>query len=405
MTLALVVSKKVHAHLAPSKAHCWLPCPGSARLQYDDPETEWAAEGTRKHAVLALVLQDKPVLAGDTIATECGPYVVPLEVLEQCHEVKAFIDQFRATRPGWTVETETRVEVGSYAWNLEVGECAGTADAVAYDDKELLVLDAKFGFVRVEARGNPQLMLYALGLLSEIPFPIEHVTLCIAQPDYDGTMEYREHRVTAQYVREWALDQLAVVEEIRAGSYRLQADDHACRYCPARTQCPARLQAMEQIQNEEWMQEAPLEELLPLLPRIRQICKDLELRAIEKLNQGHEVRGWKLVASESKRRWPLDGEEQVAASLASHFGAKKPTEEMYTKKLKSPAQMEKALRAVSKRSVKAAKEIVDLHAIKPAGAPKLVKADDPRPALAAATWSQEDILNAQLEASTFEDNT
>jgi hypothetical protein len=44
--------KKVHTEFAPSKSHRWLVCPGSQLFMSDDPETEWAAEGTRKHAVL-----------------------------------------------------------------------------------------------------------------------------------------------------------------------------------------------------------------------------------------------------------------------------------------------------------------------------------------------------------------
>lgn len=411
---AMILLKKSHANMAPSKAHRWLVCPGSMHVSTDDPETEWAAEGTRKHAVLKLVLDDKPPIAGDTIDTEAGPYKVPLEVIEQCYEVRDFILQLKSTNTGWSVETETRVEVGAHAWGLPVGECAGTVDAAAYSDTELLVLDAKFGFIRVEARGNPQLSLYAIGLLAEIPFPIKHVTLCIAQPDYSGVMEFREHRTTPDALAAWALDQLSVVEEIKSGSRRLQADDHACRYCPARVQCPARLQAMEQFQHEEWLASAPLEELLPLLPRVRQICKDIEQRAMAELNQGHPVRGWKLVAAESKRKWPASektGEPDADAVERFYRERVKAPLDFYEKKLKSPAQLQKDIRLAvnggpgrGSMSVKEAEKLVNLVAIKPAGAPKLVSVTDERPALEAAAWTAADLLEAQLEASTFEDN-
>jgi hypothetical protein len=193
MTVALVRTEKVHARLSPSKAHRWLVCPGSMHVTAEDPETEWAAEGTRKHAVLEAVLNtarviSDPIVAGDTIETPCGPYKVPLEVLEQCYEIKDFIEQFKSTHTdGWVVRPRPRGNRARTSWpGMTKGECAGTTDAAAYSWDELLVLDAKFGFVQVEARGNPQLMLYALGLRAEIPFPIKYVTLCIAQPDYDG---------------------------------------------------------------------------------------------------------------------------------------------------------------------------------------------------------------------------
>lgn len=399
MTVSLAIVR-AHARLSPSKAHRWLVCPGSMHVTAEDPETEWAAEGTRKHAVLELVLRGVPLIAGDVITTLAGDYKVPLEVLEQCHEIREFIEQFKSTHPGWTVETETPVEVGAHVWpNMARGISAGTTDACAYDYRELLVLDAKFGFVQVEARGNPQLMLYALGLVAEIPFPIEWVTLCIAQPGWDGLVQFREHRMKVEALHEWALQVQSVVEEIQAGSYRLQADDHACRYCAARTQCPARLKALQDFNTAEWLQDRPLEELLPLVPRIRAICKDLEQRAMADLASGKPVRGYKLVASKSKRRWPegLDVPVLLVNALPE-LDIKDPR--LYEEpKLKSPAQMEKAIRSIvgKKMTVKEAKTVVDAVAIVPSGSPKLAPETDERPALEAGGFTLEDVLKASLE--------
>jgi hypothetical protein len=406
---ALVKTKKVHANLAPSKAHRWLVCPGSQYVSTDDPETEWAAEGTRKHAVLELILQEHHgkleevhgplVIAGDTVQTECGPYVVPLEVLEQCYEVRDFIEQFQKTHvDGWVVETETKVEVGSYYWpNMPRGECAGTTDAAAYSYDELLVLDAKFGFLRVQPRGNPQLLLYAAGLLSEIPFPIKWVTLCIAQPGYDGLMEFREHRMTAEAVVEWMFQQLHAVEENQAGSRRLQADDHACLWCPARAQCPERLRALDEAMAEDWLVSRSLEELLPYVPRLKAIAKDIEQRAVAEMSQGKPVRGWKVVAAKSRRAWSDDGAaDRIAKDVLEY---EHPPEEMFERELKSPAQIEKFLYAhfAKNKTKKEVAEIVNKYAFAPAGAPKLAPESDPRPALEPATWTLEDALRASLE--------
>lgn len=415
------VEENRHAPKSPSKAHRWLVCPGSMHVTAEDPESEWAAEGTRKHAVLELVLTHRPVLAGDEIGTRAGKYKVPREVIEQCEDIREFIQMFKDTHGRWVVQTEAKVEIGSHLWpNVKPGECAGTVDCFAFEDTELLVLDAKFGFRRVEARGNPQLYLYANGLLGEIPLDIEHVTVCIAQPGYDGVVEFREHRISADDLREWALSVQPIVEEIQAGSYRLQADDTACGYCPARTQCPARMEALERAQNTEWFQEANLPELLPLLPRIRAICDDLEKAAMRKLNTGEEVQGWKLVASKSTRKWPLGptGEPDelalrriIAEGVRAKLEDKAPAPyllDFYKKKLRSPAELAKALRVAINGgagrgllTVKDAEAIVNEAAIKPTGAPKLAPATDPRPALEPAAWTEEDILAGQLAASTF----
>lgn len=408
--------RRTHARLSPSSAHRWLVCPGSLNANVSDPETEYAAQGTRKHAVLKLVLTGQPVIAGDVIQTEAGPYTVPLQVLEQCFEIQEFIDQFRNTHPEWVVETETKVEIGTFMWKgMEKGDCAGTTDAAGYSWDELLVLDAKFGMVQVEAFNNPQLLLYACGLLCEIPFPIKYVTLCIAQPDYDGQVVFREHRMLAVEVLTWGVDQQAVITEIQSGSFRTQPEEHACRYCPVRTSCPARLAELERFRDEGWLQEANLEELLPLLPRIRQLCNDLEFKAVRNINEGVQVRGWKLVEGKAKRKWMVgvdgepDGNDLMAQIRRAVDAAKlivvSPCS-IYKEELKSPSEMEKDIRLAvnggsgkGKLTIKDAKEIIAKVAIKPPGRPKLVPESDPRPAIEANEWTLENLLTLSLEAS------
>jgi hypothetical protein len=186
------------------------------------------------------------------------------------------------------------------------------------------------------------------------------------------------------------------VEEIQSGSRRLQADDVACRYCPARTACPARLVAADDALQESWMTERSLEELLSVVPRLRAICRDIEQRAMADLSAGKTVRGWKVVAARGKRAWPDDGAvERVAEECAA------PVDGMYERKQKSPAQVEKFLyshfqKGKTKKEVKA---IVDSYAFTPTGAAKLVPESDPRPALEPAKWTLEDVLAASLEAN------
>jgi hypothetical protein len=392
--------------MSPSKAHRFLACPGSMLIEHEDLPSEWAATGTKKHAVLTLLLEGKAPLAGDTVQTEAGPYEVPLLVLEQCQEIKEFIDQFRATNPHWVVETETKVEIGSHVWKLPRGLCAGTADVAAYSfDGELLVLDAKFGFVQVQADNNPQLMLYALGLLAEIPATIERVTLCIAQPGFDGEVIFREWRTTATHLYEWAAEVWPIIAEILAGSRRLQADDHACHYCPGRIQCPARMEAMDKALATDWMEGRDLAELLTAVPRLEAICKDIKQAAVSKLATGSPVHGFKLVAAKSRRKWT----DEAAKETRDHLNRYLPSNEMFKPlELKSPAQMEKAVRAYSlkggiKMTVKEAKEVIEVVAFQPAGKPKLAPESDPRPALQLTDeWTLEDIMQATLESGNEE---
>lgn len=414
---------KVHAKLAPSKAHRWLGdgdeagCPGSVHVVAEDPETEWAAEGTRKHAVLEYMQRPdaQPLAAGDEIDTPAGRYKVPKKVIEQCAAIMEYVAQFKETNPNWVVERETRVEVGSRVWaGFKPGDCAGTADVAAYCYTELLVLDAKFGFVKKYPRGNAQLYLYALGLLEEIPYPVEHVTVCIAQPMWDDEVEFREHRLSAQELREWALSKQAQVEEIQAGSYRLRPSETACRYCPARTQCQARLEMFERVQDQFWFQEIDLAEAMRVIPQVRQICKDIEQRVAGELNAGKDVVGCKLVAASSKRAWPIGetgevDEQAIVASLGDVLSMAIAKDDLklkapvqpFDQKLKTPAKMEKEVRAALGCTVKKARALVDEVAIKPQGKPKVVMASDPRPALAAGGFTLEDVLKLSLEETEF----
>lgn len=402
MTLALV--PKTHTNLSPSKAHRWLVCPGSVLVSDDDPESTWAAEGTRKHAALERVMAGDPLLAHDVVKVQLGDrvedYKVPLEVIEQCIQVREYVEQWRAQHPTWTVEREVKVSIGHKVWaRMPEGLCDGTADVAGWDWGELLVLDGKFGWVQVEPRDNAQLYLYALGLLSEMPFPVEHVCLVIAQPDYSGEMVFREHRTTPERLYQWALEKQGIVDEILGGSRRLQADDKACAYCPARTFCPARLKAVDDFNSDEWINAHRLEDLLPYVPRLKAIIRDLERKAVEKLANDEPVPGYKLVAARSKRRWSSDDSTPLvqAAQLALPADArsKVKVDDFYDRKLKSPAQMEKLLKP--HLGLKAAKELVEPHAFIPQGKPKLVPADDERPALESGQFTLEDALKFSLE--------
>jgi hypothetical protein len=266
---------------------------------------------------------------------------------------------------------------------------------------EMLVLDAKFGWVQVEARGNAQLYLYALGALAQSLYPVKSVCLIIAQPDYSGEVVFKEERTTPERLYQWALENQGAMEEARSGSRRLQADDTACRYCPARTYCPARLKALEDFNSDEWMQAHKLEDLLPYLPRIEAIVRDLKAKAVERLAAGTEVPGWKLVESKSKRRWKDETDHstmvqaaQIALGQVNKLGALKVADFVDTK-LKSPAKVEKLLKKHLPKGV--VSEFVEAWAFKPTGRPKLAPASDERPALEGAQFTLEDVLKFSAE--------
>ena len=351
-----------HSRLSPSAAKRWLVCSGSLLFKEDGRSSPYAEDGTFRHAVLEMILQGGNPLVGDKLE---GRAIETLHI-EQALEVKAFIQTLRDCHPVAALETETKIECGA-VFGLKPGICMGTADGVVYSSNELTVLDAKFGFVRVEPENNPQLNIYALGLLTELALPIEHIVVIIAQPDYAGDMEFREHRMTRNELLQWAFDNQDAVARAAAEDPTLTPTVEACRYCPGALTCSARMQSMEVFAQETWRETYTLEELVPHVEQLEQICKDIKREALARLLEGGKLEGYKLVAARSTRKWTSD--EDLVAEMKK-LGLD--PELAFEKKVRSPAKLEKIL---DKGTVK------KLPVFNPAGKPKLVPNSNPQPAL------------------------
>ena len=158
----------VHALLSPSKAKQWLACSPSARLsakfseRFGDKPSEYAAEGTKAHALAELKLRleldeinkfsfeaQKKAL-GD-IPTEMDRYTDNYVdvVLEKYYAAKKVCE-------GARLFVEQKLDMTRW-----IPGCFGTADAVVVSDQILEVLDLKYGKgVPVDAVDNPQARCY-----------------------------------------------------------------------------------------------------------------------------------------------------------------------------------------------------------------------------------------------------
>lgn len=91
------------------------------------------------------------------------------EVTEQmAEEVQMYVDYIRDLRdsiPGAYLMIEQRVPIDHLT-----GEdgAEGTADAVIVCPDELIIVDLKFGYDPVSAEDNPQLQMYALGVIKAL---------------------------------------------------------------------------------------------------------------------------------------------------------------------------------------------------------------------------------------------
>jgi hypothetical protein len=377
------VPEKKHAVLGASVASRWMACPGSIRLSREvpePPETSFALEGTRAHAVAELSLT-KGVDPDTFVGMEIEGGVVDDDMADF---VRTFVEHCRDINGISWVERRFNLA----ALNPP-GPMFGTADFVAYDavDRTLYVVDLKYGQgVVVEARGNKQLRYYALGAalsLDPKEYPIERIVMTIVQPramHTDGPI--RTDEVTYTELIEFADDLMEAARATTLPDAPLNAGAH-CRFCPASGVCPAqRSKALTVVQDEFALAETwtpPAPETIPI-DRLADMAKDFHIledwmaagraRLQAMLERGEEVPGFKLVARRATRKWgDPDTVEQILTSRNFE------TEETHETKLKSPAQIEKLMG--KKPFAAALAETV----VKVSSGYNMVPDTDPRPAV------------------------
>jgi hypothetical protein len=196
-----------HAVFSPSKAHRWLRCPASIKLEayVPDLQTTAAAEGTAKHETVARHLLD-----GST----------PEEPWAQ-----QYVDVVRSYKGALLVERQVIIEPDV---------CFGTLDAGVIG-QDWAVIDAKFGRRPVTAVDNPQLKLYALGLELEYKTrtPWE---LVIVQPFASGGMPVKTWVIEPRPLKEFHTKVLRAIDRAHKDHPLVIPGDH-CWFCKARLFC------------------------------------------------------------------------------------------------------------------------------------------------------------------------
>lgn len=247
-----------HSIVSPSGAHSWSRCTKGPRftqwLDLPDESTDYAAEGTIAHWLCEQWLRtgDAPDF---TVRMDC-PYddAVPEVVGSGGHEtftmkpyVQEYVDYVQAQIPRdgsrYELGVEEAVDLGRWVPGMR-----GSADSVVRacwgpEGPEMLyVNDFKYGVgVKVPAdygtaddpEPNPQLSLYALGLLTP---SVRTVRISIIQPRLSNT-------VWLDMTRAMLLETVAPLVRTANMAYqgvgRFDPSPETCRFCQARPYCRA----------------------------------------------------------------------------------------------------------------------------------------------------------------------
>lgn len=359
-----------HALLSASSSHRWLNCCPSARLEeeFEDRETEAAAEGSAAHALAEHKLKralkmrsEKPVSRYD--CDEMDEYTdgyvqFVLEMLAGAKE--------HCTDP--IVQIEQKLDFSCY-----VPDGFGTGDCVIIADDTLYIIDLKYGQgVLVDSDHNPQMMLYALGALRlyDNLYDIRKVSMSIYQPRRDNISTWS---VDTGELRNWADTVLTPKAKL---AFEGKGEYHTgpwCTFCKAAVKCRARAEEKLEIAKYEFrkpplLTDTDIEEVLGKLDDLIHWANEISSYALSEALKGKQWSGWKIVEGRSNRKYKNE-EEVIAAAKAAGYT------DIFRQSLLTVTEMEKYM------TKPVFKQVLGDLVVKPAGKPTLAPISDKRPAM------------------------
>lgn len=362
---------KGHAVLSASSSHRWLNCNPSARLEqeFEDRETEAAAEGTAAHALAehklrkALKMRSsrpQSQFDSDEMEEHTDSYVE--FVLEQLDRAKQY-----CTDP--MILIEQKLDFSCY-----VPDGFGTGDCLIVADKTLHIIDFKYGLgVLVDAYENPQMMLYALGALRifDSLYDIEKVSMSIFQPRRENVSTWS---IPVTELKQWADETLKPKADLAYAGKGEYVPGAWCQFCKAAVKCRARADARMELAKYEFalpplLTDAEIEDILGKLDDLTKWANEIIAYAQDAaINHGKHWTGFKVVESKTNRKYTDEAAVIEAANAAGYH-------DIYKKSLISITEMEKLM------GKKTFSEILGEYVKKPQGKPTLVPASDKRPAI------------------------
>jgi len=295
-------------------------------------------------------------LIGQTMQDDDGTFIVDAERAERVKIATDYVKQRVAEQPGCKVIAEQRVNPNRL---IARDDMSGTVDIQIHGTDVLEIVDYKDGMGAVQAEGNAQLELYAVGALADVgePYPWKRVRMTIIQPKMAlrGLPAITSHEVDISEI-------LAIVDRLVIEGAAVDAPDaplvpgeSQCKFCKAKGSCaalasnvmkeigimfqPTVLDVAQQSADKDpsTMDDGQILSIMEAAPLMRQLLEGVEKEALRRLQSGQAITGLKLVNGRGSRAWALQDDE-IAEKLIK-MGI--PKGAVYETKLVSPAKAEK----------------------------------------------------------------
>lgn len=389
-----------HAYISASNAHRWLNCTAAPAFEAQFPKSSsvYADEGTLAHAICEIYARRKFDPAADKSALTKELAKLKRDKLynpEMLDTAKAYVEyltekSMQFDNPPHVVQ-EIRVDFSDY-----VPAAFGTCDCVMIGGGRLHITDYKHGKgVKVEAVGNPQMRLYALGALNYFSAiygdTIKTVSMGICQPRISENCP--EESMTVEELRAWgeSIKPLAQAAYNGTGTYKPGA---WCMFCRGKAQCKARARANTALEDfkdcipvakadpetamftTEQRNALGLPNLLTnddigdLLTRGADLVawyNDLKEYALEAILNGEQIAGYKVVEGRSIREFK-DADAAFKILTENSYDENM----LYERKPKTLSAIEKMI------GKKEFSRLLSEQVVKPAGKPTLALESDSR---------------------------
>lgn len=412
-----MASPTLHAVLSPSSSSRWIQCTPSARLcerlekRFEKKDSPYAREGTLAHSLGEIKIRNA-LYHADGMTTAKWSRMTPEEqeayegindfrykaLREELGEVAKDVEkatdtycdvvmnkfhEARENDPGAVLLLEQRVNLGQW-----VPGSFGSSDCIIVSDNLLEVCDYKNGVgVPVNAVGNPQIRLYALGALAKFRhlYDFDRVRYSIIQPRLDSMSD---ETLSVEELLDWAERVVVPAAKLAWAGQGEFVPGEWCRWCAAKAICSARVaEAMKLfrygLESPGVIPDEQIPEILATLDLAEAWISDIRNYAESQALRGQKWLGYKLVRGKRPNRKWSDPEEAKAQLLRAGYGL----EQFEKHELKPPGEIEKTIGKTAFRA------LLDGLVSQGEGRLTLVPESDKRQEYSAADADFSDLLN------------